>query len=163
MEDIKIQKMGSKKLIGMSIKTTVANSQAVHAWKKFMPMQKEVVGKDPGTFLSIQEYPEDYFDHFAPNASFITWAAKEVTNFDNLSEEFDTVELQGGLYVTFLHKGTAQDIGQSIGYMFGEWIPSNGYQIDTKRKHFEVITKNYGGPSNPKSEEVVWIPIEKKS
>ncbi len=163
MENIKVQEMNSKKFIGMFTQTSVGNSQAVHAWKKFMPAQKDVLGKGDGIFFSIQEYPEDYFNTFDPNANFITWAAKEVDSFDKISEEFSKVELMGGLYVTFLHKGTAADIGESIGYMFGQWIPENGYEIDTSRKHFEVIEKNYGGPSHPKSEEVVWIPIIKRA
>ncbi len=161
MEDIKIQSMDSKKLIGMSVETSVGNSQAVHAWKKFMPLQKDVPSKEPSTFYSIQDYPAGYLDKFDPNALFTTWAAKEVESNEGLSDAFLPVELQGGLYVTFVHKGTAAEIGQALGYMYGQWIPENGYRIDTNRKHFEVLSKNYGGPQNPNSQEVAWIPVIK--
>lgn len=161
MEDIKIQSMGSKKLIGMSIETSVGDSQAVHAWKKFMPLQKNIPSKEPGTYYSIQDYPEGYLDKFDPHASFTTWAAKEVESLEGISNEFSPVELEGGLYVTFVHKGTAAEIGQSLSYIYGQWIPENGYRIDTNRMHFEVLSKNYGGPQNPDSQEVAWIPIAK--
>lgn len=159
MEDIKIKEMSSKKLIGISIETSVGNSQAVHAWKEFMPLQKEVPGKKPGTYYSIQDYPEGYLDKFDPHAVFTTWAAKEIDASQEINDGLSSVELKGGLYVTFIHKGTAAEIGQSLGYMYGQWIPENGYRIDTDRKHFEVLSKNYGGPTNPNSQEEAWIPI----
>lgn len=161
MEDIKIKEMGSKNLIGMSIETSVGDSQAVHVWKKFMPLQKDVPSTNPGTYYSLQDYPDGYLDKFDPHASFTTWAAKEVDPSLNISDEFSSVVLKGGLYVTFIHKGTAAEIGKSLGYMYGQWIPENGYRIDPERIHFEVLSKNYGGPNNPKSQEEAWIPIIK--
>ncbi len=162
MEDIKIQEMEPKKLIGMSIETSVIDSQAIHVWKKFMPSQKDVPGKNPGIFYSIQDYPQGYLDKFDPEAPFTTWAAKEIEITKNIPNDFKLVDLKGGIYVTFLHKGTAGEIGNALAYMYGQWIPENGYLIDTQRKHFEVLSKNYAGPSNPNSQEVVWIPILKK-
>lgn len=161
MEDIKIKEMEGKKLIGMSIETSVGDSQAVHAWKQFMPLQMDVPGKEPGIFYSIQDYPEGYLDKFDPHAAFTTWAAKEIDPSQEVQGAFSSVKLKGGLYVTFIHKGTAAEIGKSLGYMYGLWIPENGYRIDTDRKHFEVLSKNYGGPTNPNSQEEAWIPIVK--
>ena len=104
MIDITLKKIAPLKLVGMSTATTAGNSQAVTAWKKFMPLQKDVVGKEDGVYFSVQEYGPDFpFDNFDPNASFTTWAAKEVFDFKDVPAAFSKTEIFGGLYATFVH------------------------------------------------------------
>ncbi len=160
MTDARIEKIQAKKLIGMHIETSAANSQATKVWKAFMPLQKEVQGTHEGVFLSVQDFPSQWsFSTFDPNASFTTWAAKEIFPDTDIPEGFSTTHILGGQYAVCTHHGIAASIGFTLSYMYGKWIPESGYQIDTARKHFELLGKDYLGPTNPDTKEEVWIPI----
>jgi len=160
----RLETISAKTLIGMSTLTAPSNSKAKEVWSSFMPMQKNVIGKEEGIFYSVQEYPSNYpFMEFNPQATFTTWAAKEVGEDMDVPEEFKILTISGGTYVVCEHIGVAAEIGNTIGFIFGQWIPKNGYTIDLERKHFEVLAGDYLGPANPESKEMVWIPIKKIS
>lgn len=161
MNDPRLEHIQAKKIIGMHIQTSAANSQAVKVWKKFMPLQKEVQGKEEGVFFSIQDFPSSFsFSTFDPSAKFTTWAAKEILPDTDIPDVFSSTVIKGGQYAVCTHHGAAASIGLTLSHMYGKWIPESGYQIDTERKHFEVLGKEYLGPNNPDSKEQVWIPIK---
>lgn len=154
----KIVTISSKKLIGYSIKMSLADNKTQEVWKKFMPRLKEITNAVSADLFSLQQYPEDYFTHFTPFSEFTKWASVEVKDYENIPDGFEKLDLAGGKYAVFLHKGNSEMFVKTAQYIYSEWLPNSGYQLDA-RPHFEVLGDNYLGHDNPESEEEVWVPI----
>ena len=97
--------------------------------------------------------------NFTPLTPFEKWAAVKVSEADNLPEGFEVLTIPEGNYARFIYKGLHAHYPAFAQYIFGEWLPDSGYQLDD-RPHFEVMGENYFGPMNPDSEEEIWIPIK---
>ena len=154
----KIVSIPAKKLIGYSIEMSLLDNQTQTIWQLFMPRLKEIKNAVSADLYSLQNYPEDYFTNFTPETIFTKWAAVEVKNFENIPEGFEKLEIPSGKYAVFLHKGNTEMFAKTAQYIYTEWLPNSGFQLDNK-PHFEVLGDNYLGHENPESEEEVWIPI----
>ena len=154
----KIVSIPVKKLIGYSIEMSLLNNQTQTIWQLFMPRLKEIKNAVSADLFSLQNYPDDYFTNFTPETIFTKWAAVEVKNFENIPDGFEKLEIPGGKYAVFLHKGNTEMFAKTAQYIYTEWLPNSGFQLDNK-PHFEVLGDNYLGHENPESEEEVWIPI----
>jgi len=150
-----------KKLIGKSIRMSLANNKTREVWHSFM-VDRAAITNVMGTDLySIQIYDElDYFDNFNPQTEFTKWAAAEVGSFNNIPNGFDSLTIENDLYAVFVHKGTAAEFSKTFQYILGVWLPKSKYELD-HRPHFELFGKKYKN-DDPDSEEEVWIPIKKK-
>ena len=154
----KIVSIPVKKLIGYSIEMSLLDNQTQTIWQLFMPRLKEIKNAVSADLFSLQNYPDDYFTNFTPETIFTKWAAVEVKNFENIPEGFEKLEIPSGKYAVFLHKGNTEMFAKTAQYIYTEWLPNSGFQLDNK-PHFEVLGDNYSGHENPESEEEVWIPI----
>lgn len=154
----KIVSIPAKKLIGYSIEMSLLDNQTQTIWQLFMPRLKEIKNAVSADLFSLQNYPDDYFTNFTPETIFTKWAAVEVKNFENIPEGFEKLEIPSGKYAVFLHKGNTEMFSKTAQYIYTEWLPNSGFQLDNK-PHFEVLGDNYLGHENPESEEEIWIPI----
>ena len=75
-----------------------------------------------------------YFENFNTNNEFEKWAAVEVTDFDTVPEEMETMILPIGLYAVFLYNGSSTDV-TVFNYIFETWLPKSEYSLDD-RPHF---------------------------
>lgn len=155
----KIVTIPTKKLIGYSIKMSLADNKTQEVWRKFMPRLKEITNAVSADLISLQQYPEDYFTNFTPFSEFTKWATVEVKDYSTIPEGFEKLELTGGKYAVFLHKGNSEMFVKTAQYIYGEWLPQSGFQLDA-RPHFELLGDNYLGHNNPENEEEVWVPIK---
>ena len=87
---------------------------------------------------------------------FDKWAVVEVSNFDHIPDGMYSFVLEGGQYAVFDYKGLNTDPSIFI-YIFSQWLPTSGYQLDN-RPHFEVLGTKYKN-GDPDSEEEIWIPV----
>lgn len=153
-----IQTIREKKLIGKYITMSLVNNKTFVLWKSFMPVRnqiKDTVGSD---LYSMQVYDENYFQSFDPAAEFKKWAALEVKGFDVVPEGMETYVLSEGKYAVFYYIGNPENGAEVFGYIFKEWLPNSGYELDN-RPHFEVLGSKYKN-GDPASEEEIWIPIK---
>ncbi|WP_423998494.1 GyrI-like domain-containing protein [Maribacter sp. IgM3_T14_3] len=148
----------SKNLVGLSQEMSLVDNTTFELWKNFRAHSKKVLDSSSNDFISLQEYPKDYFQVFSPAKKFVKWACVEVVNFDSVPEEMNRLVLEAGLYAVFNYKGTAQNAQAFFQYIYGEWIPKSKYNLDD-RPHFEVLGDKYKN-NDPDSEEEVWIPIK---
>ena len=155
----KIVTIAPKKLIGFSIEMSLLDNKTQTIWKLFMPRLKEITNAVSADLFSLQQYPENYFKNFTSETLFTKWAAVEVKDFENIPDGFEKLELIGGKYAVFLHKGNTEMFAENAKYIYTEWLPNSGFQLD-KKPHFEVLGDNYLGHENPESEEEIWIPIK---
>lgn len=154
----KIVTISTKKLIGYSVKMSLADNKTQEVWRKFMPRLKEITNAVSADLFSLQQYPENYFTEFTPFTNFTKWALVEVKDFSTIPDGFEKFELQAGKFAVFPHKGNTEMFAKTAQYIYTEWLPNSGYQLDNK-PHFEVLGDKYLGHENPESEEEIWVPI----
>ena len=126
-----------------------------------MPRRKEITNCLSSDLFSLQIYPVlFYFQNFNPAIRFEKWAAVEVSDFELVPDNMESIILQGGLYAVFIHKGAASEGPKTFRYIFGTWLPDSDYLPDD-RPHFEILGEKYKN-NDPDSEEEIWIPIKHK-
>ena len=155
----KIVTIAPKNLIGFSIEMSLLDNKTFSIFSQLMPRLKEITNPKSADIFCIQVYEPDYFTNFTPETLFTKWAAVEVEDFSTILDGFEKLELTGEKYAVFLYKGTSEMFSETAQYIYGEWLPNSGFQLDN-RPHFEIMGDNYLGHENPKSEEEIWIPIK---
>lgn len=150
----RIQIIESKKLVGFSITTSFQEDKTPIIWKKFMLRRNEIANRISNQLFSLQIYPEN----FTPNQSFRKYALAEVSDFDNIPNDFESFELGSGKYLVFNYKGKAENGPEIFRHIFQNFIPENQFEIDN-RPHFEIFGDDYN-PNTDSAEEEIWIPIK---
>lgn len=146
-------------MIGKRLKMSLQNNRTSELWQSFMIQRKDLncVGND---LYSLQVYDKNHFDSFDPSREFEKWALAEVSDFDVIPEGMEKFILPGGLYEVFQFKGNSNMAPPAFRYIFMEWLPSSGYQLD-HRPHFELLGNKYK-KDHLDSEEEIWIPVKLK-
>jgi AraC family transcriptional regulator len=155
----RIEILPEKKFVGKRIKMSFSNNQTHELWKSFMPSRREIKNNIGSDLYSVEVYEPLYFNNFNPEKEFDKWAAVEVTDFEKVPDDMDTLILPRGLYAVFLHKGAAGKGPETYQYIFGTWLPASDFLLDN-RPHFAVMGEKYKN-DDPDSEEEVWIPVKK--
>ena len=160
MNPPKITTLPKTHLVGMQRQMSRNNDQTPQLWQSFMPRRKEIVGADLSAIYSVNIYPENYspatfsFDHI-----FTKWAAVKVSSEENVPEGMELFTLPEGKYAVFQHKGPIPKFIENIMFIFNEWLPNSGFELD-HRPHFELLPANYPGPMDSNAEEEIWVPIK---
>lgn len=160
MKDPEIVEIDDKKLIGISLHTSLADDKTGILWQRFMSQKKNIQNKKSEDLYSVQVYDEGFIaGQFNSQSIYEKWAAVEVENYSELKDNLKGLNLPGGLYAVFKHKGSAKEFPNTAKFIFENWIPESKYELDD-RPHFEVLGKDYKGPEDPESIEKIWIPIK---
>lgn len=148
-----------KKLVGKSLVMSLAEDRTQELWKSFMPNRSSIPHQVDHRLYNMKRF-DPPFDpaRFNANASFEKWAAVEVSDWHGESHGMQMTAIEGGTYAVFLHHGPASTFSETLGYIFGSWLPSSGYELDD-REHFERFTEEYN-PMDEQAVEEVWIPIK---
>lgn len=154
----RIETLKPKKLIGLRATMSLTNNLTGQLWGGFGPRIKEITNRVTEDKISLQVYPNDYYQNFNPSNEFEKWVCIEVSDFNSIPERLDRFDLAGGRYAVFDYKGPSSD-PSIFQYIFSEWIPNSNYEVDD-RPHFEVLGEKYINNS-PDSEEEIWIPIRR--
>lgn len=150
----RIEIIDPKKLVGFSITTSFQEGKTPIVWRQLMMRRKEITNRISNQLFSLQIYPEN----FSPNQSFTKYALAEVSDFDNIPNDFETFELESGKYLVFNYQGKAENGPELFRYIFQNFIPENNFEIDD-RPHFEIFGDTYN-PLNEDAQEEIWIPIK---
>jgi AraC family transcriptional regulator len=146
-----------KKFIGKRISMSFTGNKTIALWRCFMPNRKEIQNTIGTELYSIEVYPPSFFDNFNPDTAFEKWAAVEVSDFQAVPHEMETLTSPEGLYAVFIHKGPAGTGPETYRYIFERWLPGSGYVVD-QRPHFAVMGDRYRN-DDADSEEEIWIPV----
>ncbi|OXA76602.1 AraC family transcriptional regulator [Flavobacterium aquidurense] len=156
--EARIENLTEKKLLGKHLDMSFIENKTFQLWSSFMPRRKEIKNSLDSNLYSLEVFPAGHFDNFDPNNTFQKWAAVEVSDFENIPSEMETLVIPNGLYAVFLHKGPATEAYQTYHSIFTEWLPNSEYTVDD-RPHFAVMDERYK-KDDPNSEEEIWIPIK---
>lgn len=157
----KIILIEEKKLVGKTLTMNYLNNRTASLWQSFMPKRNLVLNRSSEEFISLQIYSKDYdFQTLDIHKDFTSWAVAEVQSFESQSTEFETFNLESGLYAVFHYKGLNTDFS-IFQYIFKEWLPQSDYVLD-ERPHFQILGAKYRN-NDPESEEDIYIPIQTKN
>lgn len=152
-----LQTIKSKKLIGHHRTMSFQDNSTYTLWNRFMPLRHTITNAIGNELYNVQLYAVGFFEHFNPSHPFEKWACKEVSDFENIPDGMSTIEIPEGLYAVFHYKGDNSQAAEMYNYIFTEWMPNSGYQLDL-RPHFEILGEDYRY-NDPNSEEDIYIPI----
>ena len=147
----------TRKLIGMSLETSLINNKTMQLFKTFMPRKKEVRNTLNKDVFDIRVYPNDYYANFNPAHNFTKWAAVAVTHFEQIPHGMKSILIEAGKYAVFTIK-SADSNPSTFQYIFTEWLPNSGY-ILANRPHFDILGIQVQ-QRLPDAEEEIWIPIQ---
>lgn len=157
----RIETLAAKKLVGKSLRMSIARDKTFELWHSFMTARKHIRNPLGTQLFSMQVYAHSLdFKDFNQDIEFEKWAATEVSSFDEIPADMKPYTLAGGLYAVFIHKGLPSDFPETFQFIYNSWLPSSGYVVD-KREHFEILGDKYKN-NDPTSEEEVWVPIKPK-
>jgi len=159
--EARIETLTEKKLLGKHLDMSFIENKTFQLWNNFMPRRKDIKNAKDSNLYSLEVFPLGYFDNFDSGNTFQKWAAVEVSDFDDIPSEMETLLIPNGLYAVFLHTGPATEAYQTYHYIFTEWLPNSDYTVDD-RPHFAVMDKRYK-KDDPDSEEEIWIPIKRRT
>jgi AraC family transcriptional regulator len=159
--EAQIKTVTEKKLIGKQIEMSFVENKTFQLWNGFMPKRKEITNNVDDKLYSLEVFPLGYFDNFDPNNSFQKWAAVQVSNFDEIPSDMETLIIPTGLYAVFIHKAPQSEGHKTYHSIFAEWLPNSEYTVDD-RPHFAVMDEKYK-KEDPDSEEEIWIPIKNRA
>lgn len=152
----RIEILKERKMVGQRMQMSLANNKTAELWQGFMPRRNEIQIPVSNDLYSIQVYNPQYFAQFSLLNSFEKWAAREVSDFEEIPAEMETLVIEAGQYAVFDYKGSSLDF-RIFEYIFGTWLPNSAYKLDN-RPHFQVLGEKYKN-ADPESEEEIWIPI----
>ena len=149
--------INAKKLVGLKMSMSLLNNKTFELFSSFMPRLNEVQNRMDNNVLDLREYPKSYFDTFSPAILFTKWALVEVNTIDEIPSGMESYVLRSGNYARFEHIGGKNRMAEKFQYIFREWLPSSGYEID-QRPHFEILPKNYKA-DDINAKDWIYIPI----
>lgn len=156
IETLKVTRLTGRKLI-----MSLAHNRTRELWQSFMPGVKTITNRIGTELYSVELYHDPvFFRTFDPIKEFDKWAAVRVSDHDYIPYEMEPLVIPEGLYAVFHYKGKPSDAQKIYQYIYSEWTPASGYELDN-RPHFARMGEKYKG-EHPDSEEELWIPISKK-
>ena len=148
-------------MVGRKLRISLSTNRSIELWQFLMPLRKEIRNTLNSDLFSIQIFDQNLdFKDFMPETEFEKWAAFEVSEYQEIPEGMETLDIPGGLYAVFNYKGAANNFDPMFHYIFATWIPASEYQVDN-RPHFDIMREKYKG-NDPDSEEEIWVPIKPK-
>lgn len=156
----RIETLQEIKLIGKKVRMSFSMNKTQELWQSFMPRKAEIKNATDAELYSVEMYDDGFFKNFDPTKAFEKWAAVKVGGFDTIPDGMDTLIIPPGKYAVFLYKGRPSEAQATFQYIYSNWIPDSGYDLDD-RPHFALMGEKYRG-EHPESEEEFWIPIVKR-
>ncbi len=154
-----LKTFGGATLVGMHTQTSIANDNTPALWQRFMPRRKEIQHPVSGNLISVQVYhPNFKFRDFTHDTIWQKWATVEVSDTATLPDGMEVLQIPAGEYVVFTYTGTPATFGETLRYLFAEWLPARNLRPDASRPHFEVLGEKYKH-NHPDSEEEVWVAV----
>ncbi|WP_378186002.1 GyrI-like domain-containing protein [Aquimarina sp. W85] len=152
----KIRELEERYLLGRSLQITTGSPELQKHWKSFITDLVRHFGEKPSEFYAVHEYDTG----FSGIGVYTTWATiPYVKNLSGL-KDMNKVKIEKGVYAIFTHHGPTSTFYKTLNYIHNDWLPKSGYSIN-QRKHFEYMGKEYLGPENPLSKELIYIPVKK--
>ena len=157
---LKVEDVQPKELVGHKLSSSLVADNTSALWRGFLPRCVDIRHRKTEELISLQIYPQQYFEAFDPRTNFEKWALAEVDNMNDQAADMQKFLLAGGEFAVFLFEGSRADVPEIYHYIFNVWLPASAYALD-QRPHFEVLGKDYDARAQT-SREHIYIPVKPK-
>jgi len=127
-------------------------------WSVFKQRKAEITNMLPNTtgFGIYENYQEN--TGVDETTVFTYLCCREVSSLNNIPEGMVGRVIPEQMYAVFTHKGTVDNMDNTLRYIWGDWLPASRYSYANK-PDFELYSKKFI-PDNKKSEIDLYIPIK---
>lgn len=154
--EYKEEKKPEMKFVGIGIDTSMQNAtkDCPEVWQKFLKRYREIknyVGGMKNYGVSINLNKKD--------CTFRYVASAEISDFEDIPEGMEKVEVSAQTYFVFIHRGRLDKIGQTY-HRIMEEMPKN--QKEQKEGFWIEFYDHRWKGDKDESEFEIWIPVEEK-
>ena len=93
-----------------------------------------------------------------PESGTFTYMAGVATRAIDVAAPFKTCQIPAARYAVFTHEGSLAHIQETVGYIFGEWLPASDYEL-AGTPDFELYDERFD-PIKDEGELEYWVPIK---
>lgn len=119
-------------------------------WQRFAPH----IGSVPGQF-GAETFGVCY--NMDRESGAFTYMAGAPTNQPDACAEFERCAIPAARYAVFTHHGSLSHIHETVGYIFGEWLPASGHVL-ADSPDFECYDERFD-PVADAGQLEYWVPI----
>ena len=134
-----------------------ATQQIGQLWEEFKQRMPEIEDIKPQYALGICAQQLSQISK-SPKDDFVYVAALPVTTVNKIPDGMVKIDIPGGRYAVFTHKGRIADLPKTLDYIWGEWVPSGACKTRSA-PDLEVYDDRFD-PNSTDSEFDIYIPIE---
>jgi AraC family transcriptional regulator len=154
----KIVTRESELVVGMGGAFQQGDSRSIgKLWDRFLPRKHDIKAakKTYAVGVCTPTHPQIKVD----NADqFVYISALPVTSIKALPEGMVSCELAAGRYAVFTHKGPISEIGHTLNYIWGTWLPKGEFE-HRDAPDFELYDDRFD-PDSAESEFDFYVPIK---
>jgi len=145
-------------VIGISTTYQYDDFNLSKMWSVFKQRKAEITSMIPDThgFGIYENYQENA--GIDETTVFTYLCCAEVSSLNDIPEGMVGRVIPEQMYAVFTHKGTVDNIDNTLRYIWGDWLPTSKYSYANK-PDFELYSKRFI-PDNQKSEIDLYIPIQ---
>ena len=152
-----------KKLVGYSIKTSIANNkiQMPLIWQNYRTNKEKIKNPYPGN-ITLGVFSSDIefnLETYSEETKVTYFLGSMVTDFTQIPEDMDQQSLPRGKYAVFTHRGGFDNMRLSYIYIYGSWLPKSGFELSIN-PGFEWYDDRFLGPFNKDTIIDIYIPIK---
>ena len=142
---------GAFLVAGMSIRCTPESKEGIPVlWGEFAPRIGQIAHQDGFVTYGVCN------DHAGADGAFTYHAAVRVTQPPG--DDLGTVTIPAARYAVFTHEGSLDHIGDTVGHIFGTWLPASEY-VHAGTPDFERYDDRFDPVTDTGSFEY-WVPIK---
>ncbi|MDD3535107.1 MAG: GyrI-like domain-containing protein [Candidatus Cloacimonetes bacterium] len=145
------------KIMGLDIMSSSDSENYAQLFTDFVARMSEIENRVSDDIYGLSFPGKDFDAKTMEGSNYLVGMA--VSDATQIPKGMILRETPGGNFAIFEHKGLAQTLGETYGYIFGKWIFSSGMK-PTGYEMFEVYGKDYA-PDNPDSIIEIWVPVFK--
>jgi AraC family transcriptional regulator len=151
----RLEQRDSVTIAGLGARFRMDAVQGIPAlWQKFQQYQGSL-GEVPGVWYGICG------DWGESGEDFLYMAGVEVRSDPDLPEELSTYRFPAQSYLVFRHDTHISELQQTVGEIFGHYLPENGYDPSEISAYFEFYEERFD-PATGLGGIELWMPVTKK-
>ena len=146
------------KLVGVEGHFTETNSHELPAlWQQFMLRLGEIKSATGKVVYGLCEaHPGS-----KNTEEFSYTACIEVSDFEGMPHGMIAKTAPQSSYAVFTHRGLIEDVGETLKYIYGTWLPSSEYE---RGEHLELqVFDERFKPGSDDSEVDIYVPVKIKN
>lgn len=150
-------------IMGIQTLTSSGYNIIPHLWDRFMQRYGEI--KDIadekvhfGISFGFEEIPKAEGKDIK---IFYHLVGARVNSTEDIPEGMTYKDVPAHMYAKFTHQGPISRLGETYGYIYGQWLPQSGFLYDTEAVEIEWYDARFKGRDDERSEFDILVPIIK--